>query len=256
MSTSAPTVRESGHLDSRQSGLRARWLFTGSRGGVSQGKYKSLNLGDHVGDDPVAVATNREIVTNLVDLDSGSLAVIKADHGNAIAEAAEPGTVTGVDILITRKPGFGVVATAADCVTMSLCDAHAGVVAAVHSGWRGVVANTAGAAVAAMADVGADPGRIVAVLGANICPRCYEVSDEVQREVSSVEPEASARTRIGTPALDVQAGVAAQLRNAGVSRIRRDLRCTYEDTGGLFSYRRDGITGRHGVVALLEEIGP
>ena len=256
MRASESTVRASGRQDSRQSGLRARWLFTGSRGGVSQGTYKSLNLGDHVGDDPGAVATNREILANLVGLDSGSLAVIKADHGNAVAELVEPGTVTGVDILITRKRGFGVVATAADCVTISLCDASAGVVAAVHCGWRGVVAKTAGAAVAAMADVGADPGRITAVLGANICPKCYEVSNEVLMEVASVEPETRARTRVGTPALDVQAGVAAQLRKAGVTDIRRDLRCTYEDVGGLFSYRRDGITGRHGVVALLEEGGP
>jgi len=106
-----------------------------------------------------------------------------------------------------------------------------------------------------MADVGADPGQMIAILGSAICPECYEVSDEVQREVTSAEPAADGRTRFDAPAVNVQAGVMAQLRRAGVGEIRRDSRCTYENDRGLFSFRRDGITGRQALVVRLEEGG-
>lgn len=244
-----------GRQESQGSGFRGSWLFTGRQGGVSGPPYGSLNLADHVGDDPEAIGQNRAILADLGGVEPGALAIMGAAHGNSAAEVREPGAVPGVDILVTRQFGLGLVALAADCVPISLCDARAGVVAAVHCGWRGVVAESAGAAVAAMADVGADPGQTIAILGSAICPACYEVSDDVHREVTSVEPAAHGRTRSDAPAVNVQAGVIAQLRRAGVGEIRRDSRCTYEDVRGLFSFRRDGVTGRQAVLVRLEEGG-
>lgn len=255
MTVTGAGVRAIGRQDGSGSGLRAKWLFTGRLGGVSMDRYESMNVADHVGDDPDAVAENREIMADLAGVASDALAVMGAAHGNSAAEVRQPGTVPGVDILVTREPDLGLVALAADCVPISLCDARAGVVAAVHCGWRGVVTDTSGAAVSAMSDVGADPGRIVAVLGSAICPGCYEVSDDVHKEVMAIESAADGRTRRGRPALDVPAAVTAQLSEAGVTEIRRDSRCTYEDVRGLFSYRRDGVTGRQGVVVRLEEGG-
>lgn len=244
-----------GRQDGHGSGLRGRWAFTGRQGGVSKPPYWSLNVADHVGDEPEAVDGNRATLADLAGVEPGSLAIMGAAHGNSAAEVREPGTVAGVDILVTREPGLGVVALAADCVPISLSNARAGVVAAVHCGWRGVVAGAVDAAVTAMADVGADPAHTVAILGSAICPGCYEVADDVYDEVTSVEPAAGGRTRLGAPALDVQAGVMAQLRHAGVGEARRDSRCTYENPAGLFSYRRDGSTGRQAVVVRLDEDG-
>jgi YfiH family protein len=242
-----------GSQEDRVSGLRGSWVFTGRQGGVSVPPYESLNVADHVGDDPVAVGRNRGIMASLASTEPGAIAIMAAAHGRSAAEVRESGTVSDVDILVTRETGLGLVALAADCVPIVLCDARSGVVAAVHCGWRGVVADTAGAAVEAMADVGAVPGQTMAVLGSAICPACYEVSDDMRREVTEVEPAAGALTRSGEPAVNVQAGVTAQLKRAGVGGIRRDSRCTYEEPRGLFSYRRDGTTGRQAAIVRLEE---
>ena len=235
--------------------FRGQWTFSERPGGVSEPPYASLNLADHVGDNAQAVAENRRILAAHAGLPFDQLAIMNAAHGNDVAEATGPGVITGVDALICRTPGLGVVALAADCVPLALVDDQAGVVAAVHSGWRGVVANVAAAAVEAMIAIGADPGRIVARIGPAICPGCYEVSEEVAMAVGEVSQQARARTRSGTPAVDVQAGVLAQLLASGVTQVSRDDRCTFEDPSQFFSYRRDGVTGRQGVVVSLGATG-
>jgi YfiH family protein len=216
---------------------------------VSTGRYGTLNLGDHVGDEPRAVGVNRARVAAAVGLDLADLAVLKATHGNDWV-IAERGGGYAVDILVTTKPEIGVLALAADCVDVVLVDVEHSVAAAVHTGWRGVAADTAGTAVAAMATVGADPSETVAHLGPAICPRCYQVSADVRDEVRAAAPASAATTRTGAPAVDLHAGVREQLARAGVGTVTADGRCTAESTE-LFSHRRDGVTGRHGVAVRL-----
>lgn len=229
-----------------------RVLFTGRPGGVSAAEFRSLNLADHVGDSPEAVSRNRRLLAEKVGLAEGDLAIMKAAHGRDHALVTEGGTVPLVDILVTRTPGLGLVALAADCVPIALVDPVAGVAAAVHSGWRGVAVDAAGAAVEAMVAAGAHPEDIVAHLGPAICAGCYEVSSDVREEVAAAAPEAWADTRQGTPSVALHSGVIAQLRAAGVTQITNDSTCTAEDPE-LFSYRRDGVTGRQGVVVCLPE---
>lgn len=224
-------------------------LFTGRRGGVSTGSYATLNLGDHVGDEPDAVAANRARVAAAVGLDPADLAVMKATHGRDWALVEQGGTYA-VDILITNRGDLGVLALAADCVDVALIDDAVLVGAAVHTGWRGVALDAVGAAVTAMAGCGADPGRIAAHLGPAICPRCYEVSREVRDEVAAAAPASAATTPAGTPSVDLHAGVRQQLARAGVTRVTRDDRCSAE-SAELFSHRRDGVTGRHGLAMRL-----
>lgn len=234
------------------SGALDRVRFSGRPGGVSQGPYASLNLADHVGDDPAAVAANRDRLAATVGLGGSDLAVMQAAHGRSWALVTQPGTVPLVDILVTTQPGLGLVALAADCVPIALVDPVAGVAAAVHSGWRGVSEDAVGAAVAAMVESGAQPDQIAAHLGPAICAGCYEVSPDVRDEVAAVAPQAWATTRAGTAAVALHPAVTQQLRRAGVTSITADATCTAESSD-LFSYRRDGQTGRQGVVVRLPE---
>ena len=245
-------VRAAGRQWSSESGLLARWVFTDRRRGFSQAPFASLNLADHVSDSPRAVAANRMSLAGYAGLGPDALAVMQAAHGKQNAVVAQAGPVADVDALITTESGLGLVALAADCVPLALLDAQAGVVGAIHSGWRGVAANIVAETVGEMVEMGAIPERMLVGVGPAICPACYEVSPQVQDQVMATVPQARGVTVQGTPAIDLHAAVRAQLQACGVQDIRCDTRCTYEDEKGLFSYRRDGVTGRQGVVVWLE----
>ena len=143
-------------------------------------------------------------------------------------------------------------ALSADCVAGVLVAADIAALAVFHSGWRGVVADTAGAAVRALAELGARPDGLAARLGPCICGGCYEVSAAVQDEVSAAAPTARCSTRAGSPGVDIGAGVRWQLASGGgrPDRWRRPVHGAR--TPDLFSHRRDGATGRQGVLAVLE----
>lgn len=222
----------------------AEWLFTDREGGASTGDYAAFNLGGSVGDDPQAVATNRAHVASLLDADA--LALVRQVHGRDVARLDAPATTPpDADAVITDVVGLPVAVQTADCVPILLADLVGGQVAAVHAGWRGVVADVVGEALAALAA----PGPVQAWVGPAICPGCYEVSAEVRDEVAAVVPEASAFTRSGTPAVDVRAGVLAQLARRGVTGEVVGG-CTYEDPH-LYSFRRAPVTGRQvGAIVL------
>ncbi|MFW6204259.1 MAG: laccase domain-containing protein, partial [Actinomycetota bacterium] len=135
----------------------------------------------------------------------------------------------------------------ADCVPVLLGDVAAGVVGVAHAGRVGLVAGVVPAVVAAMRDAGA--GEIIARVGPSVCGRCYEVPDALRAEVAAVVPDAWSTTRSGGAAVDVAAGVEAQLGAAGVAAVRLSG-CTIEDPG-LYSYRRDRVTGRFAGLAWL-----
>ena len=219
------------------------WVATGRSGGVSRAPFASLNLADHVGDEPESVAENRRLL--LDHAGAGGLAVMAAVHGAAVAEVRAGGVVADVDALVTRAPGLALLALAADCVPIALADPDAGVIGAVHCGWRGLVAGVVPAALTAMRDLGAT--RVAAILGPSICAACYPVPGERVAEVRATPGGASAAA--GDGRLDVAAGVRAQLVEAGVvvSAIRTVPGCTAEDPR-LFSFRRDRITGRQGMM--------
>jgi copper oxidase (laccase) domain-containing protein len=89
-----------------------------------------------------------------------------------------------------------------------------------------------------------------AITGPAICGGCYEVPPELQASVSAQVPQARCATSWGTAGLDITAGVQEQLRQAGVGWAAADGRCTRE-TPALFSYRRDGMTGRQAGLVWL-----
>jgi polyphenol oxidase len=134
-------------------------------------------------------------------------------------------------------------ALAADCAPVLVADPVARLVGAAHAGRPGMAAGVVPALVTAMAQAGGRPERMHAIVGPSICGGCYEVPGPMRDEVAAAVPESACVTRKGTPGIDLRAGLHAQLAALGIGQVSDDGRCTAE-TDELFSYRRDGATGR------------
>ncbi|MFE0820555.1 peptidoglycan editing factor PgeF [Streptomyces sp. NPDC058847] len=224
----------------------AHFGFTDRWGGVSAVPYEELNLGGAVGDDPAAVTANRDLAAKSLGVDPARVVWMNQVHGADVAVVDGPwgeGPVPRVDAIVTAERGLALAVLTADCVPVLLADPVAGVAAAAHAGRPGLVAGVVPAAVRAMTGLGADPARITARTGPAVCGRCYEVPERMRAEVTAVEPAAHAETSWGTPAVDVGAGVHAQLARLGVRDRAQSPVCTLESKDH-FSYRRDRMTGR------------
>ncbi|MER7712925.1 peptidoglycan editing factor PgeF [Streptomyces werraensis] len=233
-------------IGQRESVSGAHFGFTDRWGGVSAAPYEELNLGGAVGDDPGNVRTNRELAAKALGVEPDRVVWMNQVHGADAVVVDEPWgdrPVPEVDAVVTARRGLVLAVLTADCVPVLLADPVAGVAAAAHAGRPGLVAGIVPAAVRAMTGLGADPARIVARTGPAVCGRCYEVPEDMRADVAAVEPAAGAETSWGTPAVDVVAGVHAQLERLGVSRAGRSPVCTRESDDH-FSYRRDRTTGR------------
>jgi polyphenol oxidase len=232
--------------------IRPRRVVTDRRGGRSASPYDSFNLGDHVGDDPAAVAANRGRVARELAVPEDRLVWMSQVHGTGVAvvDGPQDGPVPATDALVTSTPGLVLCVLVADCVPVLLADPVAGVVAAVHAGREGLRQGVLPAALSAMAGLGARARHVTALLGPAVCGLDYEVPEAMQAEVARVVPEAAVATRQGTAGLDLRAGVEAVLRRAGIPEVVQDPRCTVEDPT-LFSHRRDGVTGRQAGLVWL-----
>ncbi|TGB03081.1 peptidoglycan editing factor PgeF [Streptomyces sp. MZ04] len=225
----------------------AHFAFTDRWGGVSAVPYEELNLGGAVGDDPQAVRTNRDLAAKSLGIDAARVVWMNQVHGPDVAVVDGPwgaeAELPAVDAVVTARRGLALAVLTADCTPVLLADPVAKVAAAAHAGRPGMIAGVVPAAVEAMVRLGADPARIVARTGPAVCGRCYEVPEAMRADVAAVEPAAYAETSWGTPAVDVTAGVHAQLERLGVRDREQSPVCTLE-SGDHFSYRRDRTTGR------------
>ncbi|WP_336205749.1 peptidoglycan editing factor PgeF [Nonomuraea sp. LPB2021202275-12-8] len=210
---------------------------TDRHGGVSAPPYDTRNLGGLTGDDPVAVRANRDGVA--AELGVRAIVFMRQVHGAEVAYVSEPfgGDAPPVDGVFTTEPGLALASLGADCPAVLVADPVARMVGAAHSGRPGTEAGIAAALVGAMADKGADPRRMVALIGPGACGHCYEVPAELRDQVAAKVPQAHSTTSWGTPALDLRAGIEAQLLAAGVPDVRHDARCTIE-AAELYSHRR------------------
>ncbi|MER5630783.1 peptidoglycan editing factor PgeF [Streptomyces nitrosporeus] len=225
----------------------AHFAFTDRWGGVSAAPYEQLNLGGAVGDDPAAVLANRTLAARGLGLDPERVVWMNQVHGRDVAVVDAPwdgaSRIPAVDAVVTARRGLALAVLTADCTPVLLADPLAGVAAAAHAGRPGLVAGVVPAAVEAMAALGAEPSRIVAHTGPAVCGRCYEVPEDMRAEVAGAVPASWSTTGWGTPAVDVTAGVHAQLEALGVGERHRSPVCTRE-SGDHYSYRRDRTTGR------------
>ncbi|SDC29543.1 peptidoglycan editing factor PgeF [Actinokineospora iranica] len=234
--------------------MRIRRVITTRDGGVSSAPYESFNLGDHVGDDPAAVAANRARLAEELGLDHDRLVWMEQVHGRtaAVVDGPREAPLEATDAVVTAVPGLALVVLVADCVPVLLADPEAGVVGAVHAGRVGARVGVVPAALAAMKEAGADVARVEVLLGPSVCGECYEVPQAMQTDVERHLPGSACRTRKGTPGIDLRAGLWRQLADAGVSRIGIDPRCTNEERS-LFSHRREGTTGRLAAITWVDQ---
>lgn len=220
--------------------------FTDRHDGRSLAPFAGLNLGAHVGDDPADVQANRALVE-----EATGLPLVLADqvHGTDVVHVTQevlggPRTGTGAvataDALVTDLPGIALGVLVADCTPVLLHDAAGPLVGAAHAGRPGMVGGVVPNLVAAMRDLGA--GDLRATVGPSVCGRCYEVPADMRAAAARVSPPSAAVTWTGTPAIDVATGVVDQLQGLGVP-VEWVPGCAREDAA-LFSYRRDGRTGR------------
>ncbi|MER7899464.1 peptidoglycan editing factor PgeF [Streptomyces sp. NPDC096046] len=234
-------------IGQRESASGAHFGFTDRWGGVSAAPYEELNLGGAVGDDPEAVRANRGLAAKYLGIEPDRVVWMNQVHGADVAVVDGPwgssAAVSSVDAIVTTRRGLALAVLTADCVPVLLADPVAGVAAAAHAGRPGMIAGVVPAALRAMTELGAEPSRIVARTGPTVCGRCYEVPEAMRAEVSAIEPAAYAETGWGTPAVDVSAGVHAQLERLGVRDREQSPVCTLESRDH-FSYRRDRTTGR------------
>jgi len=228
----------------------ARVAFSTRQGGVSEGRYESLNLGIFTGDAPERVEENRRRLADHLALDPQRIAMGWQVHGTDIAAWPDPPPVgrdgyaapgaqlDKVDGHTTTVEGLGLLVLAADCLPVAL--AGHGRVAMLHCGWRGLAGSMVEKGVALFDE------SPVAAVGPGIGRCCYEVGAEVLSGFTDLQGVASGRM------LDLRAVADARLRHAGVERVEHVDLCTSCRADLLFSHRRDrGVTGRQGGLAWL-----
>ena len=234
-------------------------LITTRLGGVSQGCFSSLNLGDHVGDDLIAVQANRTILRDWV---SATPVWLNQVHGTCGVDAAQVSVDSlsaslppPADASFSREAGVGCLVMTADCLPVLFCDDSGSVVAAAHAGWRGLLAGVLESTIAAM---GCSGEQLMAYLGPAIGPERFEVGDEVRSAFVALN-EASAQAFKPSPLAtgkwlaDIYLLARQRLSGQGVTRVFGGNFCTVSDAERFFSYRRDGQTGRMASLIWLDQ---
>ncbi|MDD5180231.1 MAG: peptidoglycan editing factor PgeF [Gallionellaceae bacterium] len=224
-------------------------LQTTRNGGVSSSPYNSLNLGDHVGDVPLAVAHNRMLLESLLPSEPVWL---KQVHGAAVSDAHDADCGPEADACVSSRAGAVCVVMTADCLPVLLCDEQGSVVGAAHAGWRGLCEGVIEQTVRTMH---VKPAALMAWLGPAIGAHKFEVGDEVRAAFIARQPQAVVAFATGAPGkwlADIYRLARLRLNALGITRIYGGGLCTYTDHERFFSYRRDGVTGRMGTFIWLE----
>ena len=243
-----------------------RAVQTTRAGGVSTGAYASLNLGDHVGDDPAAVAQNRALLRAKLPAEPLWL---KQVHGNVVVDAASASGVPYADAALARRAGTVCAVMTADCLPVLLCDEAGTVVGAAHAGWRGLAGGVVEATVKAMK---VEPERLLVWLGPAIGPAAFEVGEEVRQTFMAHDPQAAkafspveAKHTQNSKLLtthhslltnkwlaDIFLLARQRLALLGVTRVYGGGLCTYTDAERFYSYRRDQASGRMATLIWLD----
>lgn len=227
---------------------RVRTCVTTRLGGVSRAPFDTLNLGDHVGDDPAAVAENRMRLHQALGCRPAWLSQV---HGIAVVEA-DPSRVMQADASWTATSGVACAVMTADCLPALFCDRAGTRVAAAHAGWRGLANGVLEATVQTLA---VPPAELLVWLGPAIGPAAFEVGAEVREvfidqhaaAVEAFRPSANS----GRWLADLYALARIRLAAQGINAVYGGGECTFSDPR-FYSYRRAAHTGRFASLIWLE----
>ncbi|MCB1735653.1 MAG: peptidoglycan editing factor PgeF [Gammaproteobacteria bacterium] len=232
---------------------RIRSCTTLRDGGVSTGGYASLNLADHVEDDPAAVAENRQRLTAALGLPEAPQWLSQV-HGVQVHRlAVQPDAKTpAADAVWTDQPDRICAVLTADCLPVLFCDRSASCVAAAHAGWRGLADGVLEATVAALP---AAASELFAWMGPAIGPAVFEVGDEVREIFISRHPQTAPAFRpspAGRWLADIYALARIRLAACGVHAVFGGGECTFSDVDRFYSFRREPRTGRMASLIWLQ----
>jgi YfiH family protein len=233
-------------------------VCTTRAGGQSLPPFDSMNLGDHVGDNPQAVDANRALLRQALGV---PLVFLSQVHGKqTIVLSSDTAHGTEADGCLTTQVGVACTVLVADCLPVLLCSEQGHVVAAAHAGWRGLLGQGGhgileqvidGFRATALMDKAQGASKIIAWLGPCIGPLAFEVGGDMRDVFMEQDPAAKAMfvPGVGDKWLANLPGLARlRLASLGVTQIfgnngSRDW-CTVSQPSRFFSYRRDGVTGR------------
>jgi len=240
-----------------------RHAFFTREGGVSSGIYGSLNAGIGSHDDPASITENRRRMAEQMGVSPPHFLTVHQTHSPDVIVATAPwhdGPRPRADAIVTRVEGLAIGATAADCGPILLVDPAARVIGAAHAGWKGALTGVLESAVAAMENLGAERGRMIAAIGPLIRQPSYEVGGEFVERFIEADAENGMfflpSARDGHSTFDLAGYIRRRLETAGVLMIDDIGVDTYSDEN-FFSYRRsvhrkEPDYGRHIHAIVLE----
>ena len=252
-------------------------LQTNRYGGCSHAPYDSFNLGDHVKDNPIHVAQNRQLLSQFLPTEPVWLNQV---HGIEVINAADASCLPSADASFTNRKNTVCVTMTADCLPILLCDNLGTIVASVHAGWRslcnGVIEATVKRMITSTASetrnnesrnsetINSETSQLMAWLGPAIGPNAFEVGAEVRdQSISKDKKSESAFKPLDDKNLndkwlcDIYQIATQRLNNLGVTQIYgggtgNEPWCTFTDENRFFSFRRDGDTGRMATLIWMQ----
>ncbi len=232
--------------------MQVQALTTCREAGVSQLAYSSLNLASHVGDNPQAVEQNRSALVREFELPAAPV-WLEQTHGTKVVEleCVEKTLAIQADAAISRSFNSVCAVMTADCLPVLLCNEEGAAVAAVHAGWRGLIAGVIENTVSQLGST----NKIMAWLGPAIGPSCFEVGEEVQQAFVNkklVLRQGFQQVDSTHYLADLYALARMTLLHCGVKRIYGGEHCTYNQPDQFYSYRREPVTGRMASLIWLQ----
>lgn len=237
-------------------------LQTNRHGGCSHAPYDSFNLGDHVKDNPIHVAQNRQLLSQFVPTEPVWLNQV---HGFEVINAATTNCLPSADASFTNRKNTVCVTMTADCLPILLCDNLGTIVASVHAGWRslynGVIEATIKRMIASTTSGTrtSETSQLMAWLGPAIGPNAFEVGAEVRDQFISKDKksEVAFKPHNDKWLCDIYQIATQRLNNVGVTQIyggghENEPWCTFTDENRFFSFRRDGDTGRMATLIWMQ----
>jgi len=220
-------------------------------GGCSKSPYEGLNLGMHVGDDPILVQSNRDLLQQQTEMPTAPV-WLNQTHSTVVLEVAQPTKdVLNADGVITSSPNVVCSAMTADCLPVLITNTQGTQVAAVHAGWRGLAGGIVENALTHFSN------DVMLWLGPAIGPQAFEVGEDVLQAFLDYDSKAATAFVPGKQQGKWWANMATltRLRMAklGIDQVFDSGLCTYQDPQRFYSYRRDGVTGRQATFIWINE---
>jgi len=238
--------------------IQVRAVSTGRNYGWSEGSFSSFNIGNHVGDKPNAVASNRASLVKTLDFTDQpcwlnqvhSTSVVNLDSHYSQRQK-ETRLLPTADGAVSSKSNRVCVVMTADCLPVLFCDTAGSRVGIAHAGWKGLASGILPAVIASM---GVDPKNLMAWLGPAISQAAYEVGNEVREAFVNSDPDAAvcfAENKSGRWQADLYGLAKRSLQDAGLKAIYGGDFCTYTESDRFFSYRRTNPCGRMATLIWL-----